>query len=257
MERNVLFYDEQQQEICMHLCKALKIDYLPALDGLNKYELKENNFFCSPIDDSQWIDFESPIFHQSAPTLFQLHGHNVLFVRQHGTLVGVVHFSDYNRPLITEVLQNWVTEFEHTLRRYFTASGKTESDINSILDRPAKIDLRLPPFQSFYLRDLLQYVQQGLAFPLSLTTDELKDINGLRNIAMHGKDVVKNDDWVYDVATLSTLIRGVNTLELKLQQLRTNLFQLDQRSRASLNQKKLEILKESDLAALNFLRSNL
>jgi hypothetical protein len=44
MERNVLYYDEQQQEACAHLCQTLKIDYLPALDGLNKYELKGNVF---------------------------------------------------------------------------------------------------------------------------------------------------------------------------------------------------------------------
>ncbi len=256
MERNVLYYDEQQQEACAHLCHTLKIDYLPALDGLNKYEFKGNVFQCSAIDNSQWVDIEGAIFHQNVPALFQSQGHNVLFVRQHGTLIGVVHISDYNRPLVTETIQNWVLEFEHSLRRYLTASGKTESDINSIRDKPAKIDVRLHPFQIFLLTDLMRFVKLGNTYPFSLSEDEYQEIRILRNSAMHGKDWVESDNSVYDNDSLSLLFNRIKTLERKLQDLYSHLFQLEKPFRASLNQKKLELLKTSEIAALNFILSN-
>lgn len=256
MERNVLYYDEQQQEACAHLCRTLKIDYLPALDGLNKYELNGNLFTCSPIDNSQWVDIEGAIFHQDVPIIFKSQGHNVLFVRQHGVLIGVVHISDYNRPLVTETIQNWVLEFEHTLRRYLTAFGITDLDISKFLKKTAPSDTRLHPFQTFFLTDLMRFVKQGNTHPFSLFEKEYQEIRALRNGAMHGKDWVENDNSVYDNVSLSDLFNRIETLKSKLQDLHSHLFQLETPFRASLNQKKLELLINSDIAALNFLISN-
>jgi hypothetical protein len=256
MERNVLYYDEQQQEACAHLCQTLKIDYLPALDGLNKYELKGNVFMCSAIDSSQWVDIEGAIFHHDVPALFQSQGHNVLFVRQHGTLIGVVHISDYNRPLVTETIQNWVFEFEHTLRRYLTAMGITDLEMAKFLKQIPLSDTRLHPFQTFLLSHLMRFVREGHALPFSLSKEECEEMRELRNGAMHGKDWVENLNWVYDNASLSILFNRIKALESKLQDLYSRLFQLEKPFRASLNQKKLELLKTSEIAALNFLLSN-
>lgn len=256
MERNVLYYEETQQDICAHLCKTLKIDYLPALDGLNKYELKGDNFICSAIDNSQWVDIEDVIFHHDVPALFESQGHNVLFVREHGRLIGVVHISDYNRPLVTETIQNWVIEFEYTLRRYLIATKKTESDINITLNKSVQIDTRLHPFQTFNLTDLMQFIREGHAPPFSFSQEEYDAIRKLRNDAMHGKDWVQNLNWIYDNASLSTLFNRINVLKNKLQYIYSFLFEFESPFRASLNQKKLELLKSNELNALNFLLSN-
>ena len=256
MERNVLYYDEQQQEACAHLCQTLKIDYLPALDGLNKYELKGDVFMCSAIDSSQWVDIEGAIFHHDAPAIFKSQGHNVLFVRQHGTLIGVVHISDYNRPLVTETIQNWVLEFEHSLRRYLTAFGITDLDIAKFSKKKPPSDSRLHPFQTFLLTDLMRFVQQGNTHLFTLSEKEYEEIRTLRNGAMHGKDWVENDNSVYDNVSLAGLFTRIETLKCKLQDLYSHLFQLEKPFRASLNQKKLELLNSSEIAALNFLLSN-
>jgi hypothetical protein len=277
VERNVFFYDEKVKDICIEFCKILALDYLPSLDGRHKFELRGNVFLCTEIEDWLWVDDEDPVFHPDAFKRFKPKDknsgpegkeQNILFVRQHGTFVGVVHISDYNRTPVMKVLQDWVTEFEYLLRRYLFELGKTDSDIiekfiietpkdekrKKDLDKKIKKGTRLHPFQIFYLRELMLYVK-GFAPPLSLSDQEVEDINRLRNIAMHGNDVVQNDGLIYDVATLSTLFNRVNTLERKLNDLHSCLFELEKPLRALLNQKKLEILNESDFNALGFLRT--
>jgi hypothetical protein len=73
---------------------------------------------------------------------------------------------------------------------------------------------------------------------------------------MHGKDWVENDNSIYDNVSLSGLFNRIETLKCKLQDLYSHLFQLEKPFRASLNQKKLELLNSSEIAALNFLLSN-
>jgi hypothetical protein len=102
----------------------------------------------------------------------------------------------------------------------------------------------------------LRFLQQGNTHLLKLSEKEYQEIRTLRNGAMHGKDWVENDNSIYDNVSLSGLFNRIETLKCKLQDLYSHLFQLEKPFRASLNQKKLELLNSSEIAALNFLLSN-
>jgi len=139
---------------------------------------------------------------------------HLLFVYSDNEFSGVVHFSDFNKSTVSIYLFEVFFQYERALRiflqecgldnsnilKYFeakVAQSKKETSrdfyqrkIEGYLKKKTEID-KLPPFQSFYLDDLISFANaQGSSLNI--------DVIELRNMIMHAHELVNMENWNAD-----------------------------------------------------------
>ncbi|RYC70030.1 hypothetical protein [Spirosoma sordidisoli] len=268
MERNVLFYDAENEDACRTICQTLNLDNLPALDGRSCYFLDDDgNFTSQPIPVGSCVRPHERLFDDSILNKFRQASHNVLFVYEdedcNSNFLAVVHISDFNRDVVIQTIQDDILVFERTLRQFLILLKETNTSIDTYLktESPKKRNNKLKkpydnyaPFQQYNLSDLLDFARH-LSYP-GVHYDDLtiKAINkNLRNTVMHGKNVVElvsNDHYS---------IESLNELDFNLKKLAGAYFTLRSAiskdesyitTKRALNQSKLKLIAQSGQLAL-------
>jgi len=217
---DLLYYDADIAEDCFKFCLARNIDCLPMLNNPRKYYRRAQTSFTNEIITSKMcVEANDFIFNDGMLTKFK--NNHLLFVFNGQVLTGVVHFSDYNKPEVGIYLFTLLDSYERSLRKLLAQSGYTNEDMlnyfiykinrerkesrtktefenkKSDYERnKSKYDL-LPPFEMFYLTDLIYFTNH---MKLSKVHDGVKE---LRNAIMHahtyvGKEDVNRNDYIYD-----------------------------------------------------------
>jgi hypothetical protein len=115
MTSQIVFYDDSFKKECAEYCRERNITYVPSLDNFNiYYRLADGEFQENRIDESQKFNVDDDIFGNSVVEKFE--AHHVLFVFEKNELVGVVHFSDYNRNPVFIYTYSLLLAFEKGLR---------------------------------------------------------------------------------------------------------------------------------------------
>lgn len=285
-QKNMLYYDERQLEACLQVCRILRIDNMPDYDSTHFFELNETEFIKKKIKEEHILSFKDRIFNDELITQFATNKHNVLFVFKGDVLIGIVHFSDYNQTKILKAIQDDILTFERRLRQMLFLAGFRNENILEYFQRRAeqnetsrifyegrirslegKIDemSQLGEFQLFTLKDLMEFSndakEENLLTAESIEVNgkevrEIKLVNDLRNMAMHGKNPIELDQesHVFSTQSLNKLFQSLRTLRrltYKVEKIIAN--HPDYRKSVEMeNQSKLHIIHEHHPKALNY-----
>lgn len=224
MTAGLLFYDPALGQDCYDFCHLRHIDCLPDLADDAVFWQRDDerkDFSRGLLDDDRRLAGDAPLF---GPALLErFRSHPVQFVFAHGGLAGVVHFSDYNKDVVSTYLYAQIAGYERALRDLATRSNLTHDDMLDYLDGrraaaataqdrnyyngrgerllgKAKKWRNAPRFQPFELRDLIGLVKAMLDIDLA------DGVTELRNAVMHANRLVdrvdeQTDDYIYDFAS--------------------------------------------------------
>lgn len=242
---DLFYYDEKNEKELVEFCESNNISYLPAKNRKNVYKLIDGAFEERKLLNEQKLNPYDRIFENSTLKKFKAQGHDeVYFIVENHLIRGVVHIVDYNNEYLQVELYRALLRFESNLRRYLVKSGKKNQDFidwvkekysHALLDRNEndikhwgrrvseispedkkklnEVNLKmaeLSPFQSFYLKELLNFAKElGLFEGVKLHTHE---ISTLRNKIAHSVDLTSerrtdDGDLVYNFKHLKTYIQ--------------------------------------------------
>jgi hypothetical protein len=209
---DILYYDPTFKEECYKFCKERDIDSLPALEDSRKIFWRQPetlDFREEAVSDERIVADWQNIFDPGLADKFARS--SLLLVFSHDMLTGVVHFSDYNKPVVSLHLYKVFLAYEKALRtilelhgyhnkhmiEYFqdriaspeesNHKGTYTRKIKEYQKRAGDIE-NSPEFQSFYLRDLIELAEhKDIIFVENRVTE-------LRNMVMHAHDFVHMED---------------------------------------------------------------
>lgn len=203
---DLLYFDPSIGEACRKFCEQRNIDCLPSLAApAFFYRRNEAGFSKKEIGPELKIDGGEFIFETSLADRFKA-SHLLFVYRDQHELSGVVHFSDYNKPIVHEYLFGLLTAYERALRKLLQLHKLTDKQLSTFLSnrskregdrdarRAAQLSTAKPdlmPFEDTYLDDLLAFVNAQSAIYLALHEEEVVK---LRNMIMHAHELVKKKD---------------------------------------------------------------
>lgn len=213
--KDLLFFDSEFKEKCFKFCAQRDIEFLPSLDDATKIYVRDDtiqDFKIESINEQRKMDGFQIAFDLQVLNAFRQN--HLLFVFTSGEFSGVVHFSDFNKSIVSAYLFEVFFQYEKTLRIFLQECGLSNSDIlkffeikvsqakkdssrdfyqrkiEGYLKKKIEID-KLPPFQSFYLDDLISFA--------NVHGNNLNiDIIELRNMIMHAHELVNMENWSAD-----------------------------------------------------------
>lgn len=212
--RDILYYEPDLAERCYEFCKAREIDCLPALDRSFDLYVRDDatrafqRQACEPdrIVEAYQLAFDPAML----PVLAR---YRLLLVRDHGELDGVIHFTDFNKEVVSRYLYALFYRYERALRSLLALSGYHNADllryIREMAQKAETKEARMhyggrkgdyhterfqeklrnsPAFQPFYLDDLIDFANAtGSALDPRVVE--------LRNMVMHSHEMVNKQDW--------------------------------------------------------------
>lgn len=222
--KNILFYDPGWEDMGYSFCLTRNIDCLPALENPQKIYRRDDasrSFVEEDVEPDRIVDASLNIFDPELLEKFKVHP--VLLVFSNNTLTGVVHFSDYNQPVVSVYLYEILLNYEKALRDFLDRSGlnnkgmadyfeyristaKTGDEkkhykgkVNAYRKKAEELE-NLPKFQSFYLKDLIELAEHEKLVPVE------NQVNDLRNMVMHAHEFVNmenpsTDNLIYNRET--------------------------------------------------------
>ena len=229
----LLYYDPDFQTESYQFCRDRKIDCLPLVgDDTAFYKRNDDTAGFEPrkITAERKINASTFIFRPDLLERFRQHP--LLFVFENDELTGVVHFSDYNKRVVSNYLFSLLFDYEKSLRTLATLSRLTNEDMGAYFEeklaaaqaKGKKVEYfenkvgyyqrkqyemkRLPEFQVFYLEDLISLLNHR----------EVMDLNGsvrdLRNAIMHAHELVDmvdvtTPDFIYDFESFKIFFERV------------------------------------------------
>ena len=228
-------FDAMMKDQSFKFCRDRDIDCLPALNDVNKVYIRDEkslSFREEEVTADRKLDGNSNIFDKHLLQRFSVQP--LLLVYSGTELTGVVHFSDYNRPLVSIYLYELFLDFEKNLRRllrkhslknndmivYFEqkkSKAKKEKYIQFYEEKilQSNDNLRRNPklqqFEVFYLKDLIALINHRKIISLR---DEVFE---LRNSVMHAHELVnmdnpEADDLIYNFASFQNFFRLADIL---------------------------------------------
>lgn len=239
---DIIFYDQNIKHQCKSFCEKHRVDHLPSYDGKYKYTLTldKNSLTKSEIEPDHFIEGQEDIF--AGSTIDRFRSHPIMFVRSHGRLTGMVHFSDYNANVVSSFLYGQLGEYEKSIRNYLLKEGYKAEDLIEDLENKSKheysrsrLDYYLPLLSKeiddlniFSLRDLIFFANDHCRAELNV------DVANLRNQVMHytefvGKQVTDSDTFIFDFPSFEKFTKHVEHLFEDTLKIKNNLFFSDNR----------------------------
>lgn len=220
MTKDIYFYEDFKEDEAKRFVKERDITYLPSkIDNSYLYKLVNNSFKKIKIKDEQILKPYKKIFDEDVLELFRKS--EVLFIFKDG-LKGVVHFCDYNREPVFIYCYSKILMLEKMFRELLIENKLENENMKRFLIekfggkyyRSKYGDLEkyfkaTEPFQCFYLRDLI------LFFRYKGILDISDKINDLRNHVMHGRNLVKHENY-YNASLIYNFESFKNIFELVL-----------------------------------------
>ena len=251
---NPVFYDDDRKSELAQMCKEHGITYLPNKSRKSVYKLVNNLFVEAKIEEHLKINPDDQLFAQETINKFEkVNSNEVRFIMEHNEIKGVVHIIDYNNDFIDVELFKALLQFETNLRQLLINQGLTnESFIQWVSKKPeatnegshwnrrlSQLDYlqeerqNANPFQTFYLRELLEYADDIKL--IDLYQSEIEEINQLRNQLAHNKDVIyqstKNGTIIYNFDGLQTFANQMKSFFYAYDKLAESVENLDNKKR--------------------------
>lgn len=218
--RNLIYFDPEHEAVCRRICKVIGIDLFPDYREDWCWLLEDGTWKEKPIPKDQIAHLQTGCFDSEVLKRMEESPSNLLFVKNHYALEGVVHFTDYVKLPVYESLFRNLFQFERGLRNYLGRKGIGYGDLEAYY---ASIhqgedshewkrlgELRRKNFrkeaktygnlQLAYLLELMLFStardNQDRLGELSFLEPVIQPIKNLRNTIMHAKDVAVWDHGV-------------------------------------------------------------
>ena len=234
MTQSVVFFDSEYEEECGQFCATRYISFLPDISDSNYYHLYHRDtgqFERVEIPQEQVVHPEENIFQSDIVERFQKF--EILFVKEHGNLHGVVHYSDYNRPEVYEEVYQKLYKLERGLIFLIVeyANKKREDLIEFAQGKPARKDLELAVTRrdfSIFKMTLKEIMSFSASIDL-LKIQSPEKITLLRNRIAHSEDLVRREDYradpfQYHYRSFEQLVTGKLAMEKGLKQVSNRLY---------------------------------
>ena len=230
---DLVYYDDDFRDVCFRFCQQRDIDCIPCLTNPKTFFRRtDEGFQEEDITPARLVDSQARIFEPAM--LDRFHTNPILFVTTEGYLSGVVHFSDYNRPVVNEYLFRLISSYERSLRKllclqewknqdmldYFQKqidTGQTkeakahyQKKLSGYRKHQAENE-KLPAFEAFHLLDLIEFSQHHNVIEVHT------EPNDLRNKIMHAHDLIHLDDpyrgdYIYTLTSFEEFFQQVSVL---------------------------------------------
>lgn len=203
MTTNIKYYENFEDPIkAKDYCKEKDIETLPSKNGISLYKLKGDEFTNIHLENDNKLKVTDYLFDTELMDSFT-NEFPIKYIFDNKELVGIMHFSDYNRTASYVHLYNLVTELENNIRKIFEKLNISEDEIIRYLDkeqlkdgdklekRKRKESYRQYPYQIFDFSDIVYYYNHLVK---NSTIDNERIINKLidfRNQIMHYKLLIK------------------------------------------------------------------
>ena len=234
MTRGLIYYDEEYKDECKSFCEVRKISYLPHIDKhhlIYPYDQKKRTFSKpTSIQDYQTVQEEDFVFNSGLKGAFAKH--KILFVKQKKRLVGVVHFSDYNRPKVSDYLFQRLSRLEKGLVKLILSFDALEK--NTL--RPYKEQDVNPADHSLLeesdFRGSKMTLMKTLRYAYDLKILKIKEkhidlITAIRNKIAHSEGLIdraKGSSFDYKLGSYIRLLEGAVALEIAIKQVSNALY---------------------------------
>ena len=222
--KEIIFFEPEFKGKCFEFCKQRGIEFLPSLDNSEKIYIRDDDaleFKVETISEDRKIDGFKRAF--SSQVLNAFKKNHLLFVYTEGELSGVVHFSDFNKSIVSSYLFEMFFQYEKALRVFLQKVGLNNSNLIDFLKNDSSKKKRiaefernkdkadkLPPFQLFYLNELINFANTK-----NINLDVR--VKELRNMIMHAHELVnmKNpsaNNFIFDFETFENFFNYAITL---------------------------------------------
>jgi hypothetical protein len=130
--KDLIFYEESEEDKLKELCINYGITYLPSKDRRSCYKLNNGRFTISNLTDELICNPYDRLFEDETINKFEKGRHDeVMFVVENGKIKGVVHIVDYNTEFINYEFYKATYRIEIMLRDLLIQKGETN---NSLLE---------------------------------------------------------------------------------------------------------------------------
>jgi len=205
MTKDVMYYDSEIDDELKKYCREKDITYLPSLDLKKVYFLHPEVFENKEIKKSLKIAPQLYVFDEGLLKKFQ-RGKHILFIFKQKLIVGIIHFSDYNRIEVYTYLYELIANLERDLRKLLISMKFNNCDMlkffkehadgdkvykekyNKFKDYSDKFN-KVGPFEFFDLSDLVALCEGKDILRID------HEIYELRNKVMHSRSGVNNKDY--------------------------------------------------------------
>jgi hypothetical protein len=139
MTKDVTYYDPEIEDKLKTYCKEKDITYLPNLDLKKVYFLYPEAFENKEIEESLKISPHLYVFDEVLLKRFQ-EGEHILFIFNQNLIVGIIHFSDYNRIEVYTYLYELIANLERDLRKLLFLNNLNNNDMLKFFETYANSD---------------------------------------------------------------------------------------------------------------------
>ena len=238
MTKDVMYYDSEIDDELKKYCREKDITYLPSLDLKKVYFLHSEVFEDKEIKKSLKIAPQLYVFDEGLLKQFQREKH-ILFIFKQKLIVGIIHFSDYNRIEVYTYLYELIANLERDLRKLLISMKFINDDMlkffkehadrdevykekyNKFKDSSNKLN-KVGPFEFFDLSDLVAFCNGKRIVIIG------HDILELRNKVMHSRSGVKNKDYeqdpfIYNIESFKDFFNEAITLQAEFKRIHNRL----------------------------------
>ncbi|GAB4415984.1 MAG: hypothetical protein OHK0039_25000 [Bacteroidia bacterium] len=233
MTTQIVYYDKEFRDECLEFCRVRNIEYLPDINDtvhLHYYDTQANRFEQRKIQEKQVLHPEAYIFGAGIEHVFLRYP--VIFIIDRDLLQGVVHFSDYNHPLVYKALYEKLYRLERGMIHLLLNYGRfVETDFAEVLkEEGGKLGDKLID-RSFFVRHKVSLTKIML-FARNrklLKINSLEKISLLRNKIAYSEDLVLRTSYAtglleYDPASFTALMQGCEEIDKLMRQVINRIF---------------------------------
>lgn len=270
---DIIYYDEKKNDICARVCKVLYIDSLPDISSYSYWKIIDNIWVNENIEYD--IDDDSEAFSENILELMTKNSSHIVYTSQNNRIGGLIHFTDYECPIVYSNIYQNLNTFERKLRDYLIFLGLNDKRFLEYLESfklpneshhyQEKLYKRIShltkrrdkkTFDNIYLSELLEfatsdYITLGLRLPIKLNflKEEIdgkqiyRIINDLRNFIMHHDnitgEVIFNPQYFSEFDRFFNMVLVFKKAFLALSR---EMFELETKNKTTFNKSRLDLI---------------
>jgi hypothetical protein len=233
MTRSVIFYDDEYESECLDFARSRNISLLPDIADINychRFGKRTEAFKRQKINPSQMVHISDDVFQSRLKGVFQQF--KVVFVTEQQQIVGVVHFSDYNRQAVYKEVYDQLFLLEKGIK-YILLNLSGESRYEWLKfrgERPREVEKRKTITTSdLHAKDvslpiLLNFIRERNL--LKVKREHVFEIKELRNNIAHSEAFVKRGKGkhLHELKDFYKLIDRIEMLRIVLRQVNNRIY---------------------------------
>jgi len=219
--RQIIYFDKAFEDKCAEFCQVRDISMLPDLSvlrSIHKYDRDKHKFSHTflPPNEFKQMTISPDRFLFADQTLAKFQKQDLLFVVDQDVLLGIVHYSDYNKSIVYEQTYHRLFKLERGLLQLIEMSGKFKR--RNLY--PKTTHMPDAPLTAWDFREEHKSLNEVLNFANDhklISIQNVAAVKELRNRVAHSADLVLQKDYgkrdlVFEKESFVDVIKGQQAL---------------------------------------------